>query len=136
MTNGLMIDSSSFINYFNKTLTPKNKIVNLFLDADAIISLPVIMQEVLQGIKNQKFYLEVLETFLGFNFPQYDPLVMAIESANLFRFLAKKGITIRKPNDCLIASICLKLNTDLLHDDKDFTQIAKHTKLKIYNTNS
>ena len=46
--------------------------------------------------------------------------------------LRQKGITIRKANDCLIASICIDNNIPLFHNDKDFNNIAKHTSLKIY----
>ena len=57
---------------------------------------------------------------------------MAVEAASLFRFLREKGVTIRKPNDCLIAVICILNSIELVHNDKDFTNIAKHTSLKIY----
>jgi hypothetical protein len=52
---------------------------------------------------------------------------------DLYRHLQKKGITIRKSMDCLIASYAIIANMYLLHDDSDFTQIASESKLKIYN---
>ncbi len=42
------------------------------------------------------------------------------------------GVTIRKANDCLIASICIENNIPIFHNDKDFDNIAKYTSLKIY----
>jgi predicted nucleic acid-binding protein len=56
---------------------------------------------------------------------------LAIEAANLYRKLRKKGITVRKPNDCLIAVYAIRNNIALLQDDKDFQLIAKYSKLKI-----
>ncbi len=59
----------------------------------------------------------------------------AVKAAQLYRALRRKGITIRKANDCLIAAVCIENNIPLLHNDKDFDNIAKHTKLKIYKLN-
>jgi predicted nucleic acid-binding protein len=51
---------------------------------------------------------------------------------NLYRYLRKKGITIRKSVDCLIASYAILGDMYILHNDSDFTQIARESKLKIY----
>jgi predicted nucleic acid-binding protein len=56
---------------------------------------------------------------------------LAEEAAKLYRELRKKGITVRKPNDCLIATYAIRNNIALLQDDKDFRLIAQHSKLKI-----
>jgi predicted nucleic acid-binding protein len=46
--------------------------------------------------------------------------------------LRKKGITIRKQNDCLIASYAIHNNIQIFHKDHDFELISQETKLKIY----
>ncbi|GHV96211.1 hypothetical protein AGMMS50293_25310 [Spirochaetia bacterium] len=51
-----------------------------------------------------------------------------------YRMLRKKGITIRKQNDCLIASYAIRNNIQVLHKDQDFELIAKETKLKIHES--
>ena len=51
----------------------------------------------------------------------------------LYRNLRKKGITIRKPYDCLIASYAILENAYLLHDDSDFRHMENHCKLKVLN---
>jgi predicted nucleic acid-binding protein len=51
---------------------------------------------------------------------------------NLYRHLRKKGIAIRKPTDCLIASYSILGDMYILHSDSDFTQIAQESKLKVY----
>lgn len=53
-----------------------------------------------------------------------------IRASDLYRNLRKKGVTIRKPVDCMIASVCIEHEVELLHSDKDFARIAKHLKLK------
>ena len=60
-----------------------------------------------------------------------DPVEAAIGAANLYRMLRKKGVTIRKPNDCLIAQYAIFYDIPVLHSDVDFDQIARHSPLRI-----
>ena len=94
--------------------------------------LPIILQEVLQGIRSGKDFSTVKTAFLLNTIFNFNTIDMALEAATLFRFLKRNGVTIRKPNDCLIAAICIQNNFSLLHNDKDFNNIAKYTSLKIY----
>ena len=60
----------------------------------------------------------------------------SIKAARLYRTLRRKGITIRKANDCLIAALSIEFDIPIFHNDKDFDNIAKHTSLKIYKTDA
>ena len=131
-----VVDSSVWIDFFNKK-SSKNieKVIELMYAPtvkNSIIIVPVILQEILQGIRDDKQYELVSVIIHGFEFIEFDPYEYAIKAADLFRELQKKGITIRKANDCLIAAFCIDLNISLIHNDRDFDNIAKHTSLKIY----
>lgn len=65
---------------------------------------------------------------------QLDPVEAAVGAADLYRSLRKKGVTIRKPNDCLIAYYALFYDVSVLHNDVDFEQIAQHTQLRVVGT--
>jgi len=54
-----------------------------------------------------------------------------LRAAELYKSLRKKGITIRKPVDCMIASVAIEYDIQLLHNDRDFDHIAKRSKLRI-----
>jgi predicted nucleic acid-binding protein len=54
---------------------------------------------------------------------------MAIKSADNFRLLCKKGVTVRKTIDVLIATFCIEMNLSLLHSDKDFEPFHEHLEL-------
>jgi predicted nucleic acid-binding protein len=56
--------------------------------------------------------------------------VIALQSATNFRKLRKKGITVRKTIDAIIATYCIENKLPLLHSDKDFKPFHKHLKLK------
>ncbi len=132
MTNGKIVDTSVWVDYLNKQKNKKTQLLNDLLDDGMIVMPPVIIQEVLQGLNDDAVFKLVRETFFGFNQIEYNNIEAALNAALLYRFLRKKGITIRKPNDCLIAWFCIHFNVELLHNDKDFDQIAKYTSLKIY----
>jgi len=54
-----------------------------------------------------------------------------LRSADIFRKLRRKGITVRKSLDCMIASVAIENNALLLHNDKDFQPIEKHCSLEV-----
>jgi len=132
----LVVDSSVWIDFFNKKTSIQieelKELLFKYHVASPVTILPVIMQEVLQGIQNQRLYNIIKENLQGLEYLNYDPYFFAISSAELYRLLKTKGVTVRKANDCLIASICIENNFQLMHNDKDFDNIAKHTSLKIY----
>jgi len=134
MINGTIVDTSIWVNYYNPVKDEKSEMVNKLIDANEIVILPVILQETLQGIKADKIFELTKELLLSYHYLSIDPVYSAIRAAELYRFLRKKGITIRKPNDCLIAALSIEFNVPLFHNDKDFDNIAKHTSLKIYKS--
>ena len=59
------------------------------------------------------------------------PDTVFVRAVDIYRKLRKKGITIRKSIDCIIAATVLEHHGRLLHNDNDFTLIAKHFPLKV-----
>jgi hypothetical protein len=55
---------------------------------------------------------------------------IAVKSAEYFRALRKKGVTVRKTIDGIIATYCIKNRFQLLHNDKDFDQYEKYFGLQ------
>ena len=92
----------------------------------------MILMELLQGIRADKAckktesYLSVLACY-----SISDRLY--IEPAMLYRSARKKGITIRKRVDCLIAVTAIHHALPLLHKDRDFEAIESCSKLICVN---
>ena len=130
----LMVDSSVWIDSFNpKIKTPEKELLKqLILNNNLIYICPVIYQEVLQGVRDDKIFEQIKIIFQQFEMINMDILYVTNYAVDLFRHLKKNGITIRKPVDCLIASYSILADMYLLHNDSDFTQIAKKSKLKIF----
>ncbi|MCH8156624.1 MAG: PIN domain-containing protein [Nitrospinae bacterium] len=77
--------------------------------------------------------MKKIKTFL-LDFPicQLQDTETYLKAAQLFRDCRKKGKTIRKTVDCIIAAICIEGRHILLHNDNDFDQIATCTALTCY----
>jgi predicted nucleic acid-binding protein len=43
---------------------------------------------------------------------------------------------VRKPIDCLIAAVAIRERASLLHNDRDYDVLARHSKLKIERVRS
>ncbi|MBX2895314.1 MAG: PIN domain-containing protein [Cyclobacteriaceae bacterium] len=93
---------------------------------------PPIFQEILQGLNKEDNPVLIKDLLITCKFLNLDGYFCAEQSAILYRQLRDKGVTIRKPNDCLIAFYAIHFKLELVHNDKDFEKIAKYTALKTY----
>ena len=89
------------------------------------------MPTILQGIHVDSHFDRISRSLLACNMLQANPIEAAINAAQSYRSLCKKGVTIRKPNDCLIAHYAIFYDIPVLHNDADFDQIARFTALRI-----
>lgn len=127
----ILVDTSVWINFFNNHDLPQVSALKSHLRSSSICLCPPIVQEVLQGLRNDVQFQQTKEMLLTLEIFISDPLYVAVEAAELFRSLRKKGVTIRKPNDCIIAWYAIKNKVKLLHNDSDFELIAKHSDLEL-----
>lgn len=51
-------------------------------------------------------------------------------AAELYRTCRGRGVTVRKLMDCLIAAVAIRENATVLHNDRDFDVLARHTRLR------
>ena len=52
-------------------------------------------------------------------------------AAELYRRCRRRGETVRKLIDCLIAAVAIRAEIPILHNDRDFEVLARHTELQI-----
>ena len=51
-------------------------------------------------------------------------------AAELYRTCRGRGGTVRKLIDCLIAAVAIREGATVLHNDRDFDVLARHTRLR------
>ena len=130
--NKVLVDTSVWIDAFNGRKNRHTELLNKLIDGNVpLVLCPVIVQEILQGIKDDSDFYEVRDNLSGFELLAIDPAEAAFGAASLYRSIRKHGVTIRKSNDCLIAFYAISCNATLLHNDEDFNRIAQYTSLKI-----
>lgn len=132
MIEPILVDTSVWIEYLKGTIDSRTNFLNFQIaNGYPILTCPVIIQELLQGIRADADYERLKSNLLCYAILETDPVKAAIGSADLFRALRKKGITIRKSNDCLIAYHAIAHSVPLLHNDSDFTLIASGSNMKV-----
>ena len=126
----VLVDSSVWINYFNGNKTWQTEILDQMLLQIPLFTGDLILTEVLQGFRKDNEYNKAKEIMSTLDCKQMGGYEIAIESAENYRKLRKKGITVRKTIDVIIGTFCINNNIPLLHDDKDFEPMVKYSGLK------
>jgi predicted nucleic acid-binding protein len=127
----LLVDSSVWIDYFNGTITPQTNHLDRILGIDEIVIGDLILVEVLQGFRLDKDYEAAKKAMYAFPILSLVGTNIARKSADNYRSLRKRGITIRKTIDCLIATFCIENRLEILHSDSDFDPFEQHLQLKV-----
>lgn len=127
----VLVDTSAWIGYFNGS-SPVADMVEDVIRKGKVVLCPIVWTEILQGVRDDKA-LEEMRLFLS-DFVMLDNDIMSVaeKTVSLYRSLRKKGVTIRKTNDCMIASYALLNNVPILQIDRDFSLIAENSPLELY----
>jgi len=126
----LVVDTTVWIDYFNGRFTPETDYLDRILSEELILVGDLILAETLQGFRSDRDFKRAqtaLEKFEQGNMVNGE---LALQSAKNYRVLRKKGITVRKTIDCLIATFCIAENHALLHCDSDFDGFEKYLGLR------
>ncbi len=129
----VLIDTTVWIDFFADRPEPHVAALQEMIENDEDLCVcGVILSEVLQGIRSDVDYRKTREHFESLILLPMQQATF-VRAAEIYRSLRKEGITIRKPVDCMIASVAIEHDLPLLHNDRDFDQIAKSSKLRIVN---
>ena len=126
----MLVDTSAWIEYLRDTRSEVCELVRDSLARDAAIC-DAVRLEVLAGGRSEA-HLATLHGILD------DAVVIQTiqedfeNAAALYRRCRAGGETIRNLMDCLIAAVAIRNNAPVLHRDRDFDALARHTELQIY----
>lgn len=129
----IFLDSTVLIDYFNGINNWQVDVLDSILGKELVVIGDYVLTEVLQGFRSDKEYQKAKTILLSFPCFDIGGKEMALQSAKNYRYLRKKGVTVRKTIDSMIATFCIENKLTLLHNDKDFEPFEKHLKLKVYN---
>jgi predicted nucleic acid-binding protein len=125
----IVVDSGVWIDYFSGIDNKQTDKLDNTLGLKPVAIGDLILTEVLQGFRHDKDYKVARTLFEDVTIFEMLGVEMALKSADNFRVLREKGITIRKIADVIIASFCIDRKLALLFSDKDFKPFVKHLGL-------
>lgn len=127
----IVADTSAWIDYVRGIDAPHTNLLDYELDHNRIITGDLIITEFLQGFRSEKDYQAAKEIIESLEYHDLSGKKIALQSAQNFRILRKKGITVRKTIDLMIATFCIENGFELLHNDRDFDPMENILGLQV-----
>ena len=125
----ILIDTSAWVEFLRDTDSPAARRVHDLLDGDIAVCDPIRM-EVLAGARDD-VHLQQLRGLLARAASIEVSSVHYEEAALLYRRCRRRGETVRRMIDCLIAASAIAADVPILHADEDFEVLARHTSLRL-----
>ncbi len=129
----ILVDSSVWIDYFRGAVTPQTEKLDTLLGRQILAVGDLILTEILQGFADEKDFNAARKMLTALSVVDLGGEEIAIQAARNFRELRRRGVTVRKTIDSIIATRCIESGFDLLHDDRDFDPFAKYLGLRTVN---
>ena len=126
----ILVDTSAWIEFLRDTGSPTCGRVDEALGGEIAIC-EAIRMEVLAGGRDGP-HMDGLRRLLA------RAVMISIEpgdfdhAAALYRVCRRRGETVRKLIDCLIAAVAIRADVPVLHNDSDYETLARHTALKLH----
>ncbi len=123
-----LVDTSVWVEAFRK---PSHFDLPSVVEIDDVVTCLPIIQEVLQGFRDETAYRIAREAMFAFPIVE-SPLPRGVfeEAVMLYRAARRKGLTIRSSVDCLIATCALRHDLTVLHRDRDFEALTRVSTLR------
>ena len=126
----VLVDTSAWIDFFNGKDTRQTARLDSFLSGTIIVVGDLILAELLQGFARDRDYAIAKSLLEELELVQLCNVELAIKAAQNYRTLRKKGITVRKTIDTVIATYCIENRLPLLFSDRDFQPFVDHLNLQ------
>jgi predicted nucleic acid-binding protein len=126
----ILVDTSAWIEFQRGTDSWADRRLTAAIEAEeSLATIGIVQLELLAGARDER-QAHALSRLLGRC--EFLPLEEAIDyrsAAALYRECRRRGTTIRRLPDCLIAAVAIRTDAELLHADADFDAIVLHWPL-------
>jgi predicted nucleic acid-binding protein len=116
----VIVDTTVWIDYLRGLRNKQTDYFDRELGRQRFGLTDLILCETLQGVGDENAFTRVLRELRKFEVFETGGQELAIEAARNFGNLRRRGRTVRKTIDCLIATFCLRHGYSLLHRDRDY----------------
>ncbi len=127
-----LIDTSAWIEFLRGTGSDAHRAVRRLLKDDAAIhTTDVVAMELLAGARGDEHEAQLRRLLARCEHLPVEGLADYEAAAGLYRSCRQAGETVRALTDCLIAVVALRARTPVLHDDRDFEVLSRHSTLRV-----
>ena len=127
----IVVDSSVWIDFFGGMSTPEVERLDGLLGVTPLAIGDLILVEVMQGFHTDQDVATARQLFRSLALLPMLGGSNAWKAAENYRQLRRKGITVRKTIDGIIATACIEANLPLLFSDRDFQPYVEHLGLEV-----
>lgn len=129
----VIVDTTVWIDYFRGSANRETVWLDRELGNQPLGLTDIILCEVLQGIPDDRSFRRVHWDLMRLTIFDTGGAEVAIAAAQNYRTLRRRGHTVRKTIDCLIATFCIRSGHPLLHRDRDFDVFERELGLSVVN---
>lgn len=126
----IFVDTSAWVEFLRDTGSETSDSVEAALQGEVAIC-EAIRMEVLAGSRDGEHEMDLRRLLARAVMVRIEPRDFD-HAAALYRRCRRRGETVRKLLDCLIAAVAIRADTPLLHQDSDFDVLARHTRLRLH----
>ena len=127
----MVVDSSVWIDYFNGVGSPEVERLDQTVGVDPIVVGDLVLTEVLQGFRSDADLAAARSALDAFEIVPMLGYDLAIRTAENYRALRVRGVTVRKTIDMIIGPFCIERGLALLFSDRDFQPLVDHLGLQV-----
>ncbi len=126
-----LVDTSAWVEYLRATGSTTHRAVRRILDHDEPAhTTDVVVMELLAGARDDDHRDRLLRLLARCEHVPIEGLDDYETAADLYSMCRTEGETVRALTDCLIAVVALRASLPVLHADRDFDVLARHTGLR------
>ena len=127
----VIVDTTVWIDYLRGLQNKETDYFDRELGRQRFGLTDLILCETLQGVGDENTFARVLRELRKFEVFETGSQELAIEAARNFGKLRRRGRTVRKTIDSLIATFCLRHGHSLLHRDRDYDHFEEFLGLTV-----
>ena len=127
----VLVDTSVWIDYFNGTRTRRTDLLDLLFGTGTILIGDLILTELLQGFVRDADYQQAESLLSEVPCATLGGRPIALQAAQHYRTLRRRGVTVRKTIDVVIGTFCIVHDHELLHAERDFDVMARYLGLRL-----
>lgn len=128
----ILVDTSAWAELYRETGSAAELQLRALLQDPADVAVTeVVVVELLAGARSARQFGSLKSFLLSFTLLPLGGLDGYEKAAELYRRCRVAGETVRKMTDCLIAVPAIAAGAPVLHADRDFEVLARHTPLEL-----